>query len=185
MLDQAATRSRVAERFARAFAEMSQKLGEGTDQDHAQMGRNLEICAWNSVINGAGPDLPLVWEAPQFRYRYTTRCLSLEQNLRNPANPSLASRLLRKELGLKDFSRMHPYAMFPELWNPVFEKVARRQMQKIFSLGGDGALEGAVQCKRCKSNKTTFVLLQTRSADEPMTAFFYCYDCSNRWKSAN
>ena len=37
-------------------------------------------------------------------------------------------------------------------------------------------------CYKCKSKKCTFYQLQTRSADEPMTTFVTCLDCSNRWK---
>ena len=185
MLDKAATRQRVCERFARAFADRAAELQEGTTLDYALLGRNLEICAWNAVIESFERDepwFPLVWEAPCFRYRYTTRCLSLEQNIRSRQNPALATRLLRRELGLREFARMHPYSMYPELWSPVFEAVARRQMQKILPLGGDGAYDGAVACGKCKSMKTSFVLLQTRSADEPMTAFFHCASCGKRWK---
>ena len=37
-------------------------------------------------------------------------------------------------------------------------------------------------CFKCKSKKVTYFLLQTRSADEPMTAFFNCMECGNTWK---
>ena len=185
MLDQSETRAKAARRFADALSRRAAELACGQELDHQQMGRNLEICAWNAVIQTAEPDFPLTWAAPCFRYRYTTKCLQLESNILNKDNPGLAIKLFRREVGLKEFARMHPYAMYPELWSPVFDRVARKQMQKIFPLGGDGALEGAVECKRCKSLKTTFTQLQTRSADEPMTCYFYCYECSHRWKSAN
>lgn len=184
MREEAPTRARVAARFEKAFKERAAQLNVGVDLDHAEMGKHLEICARNHVIRDAPPDMPLLWEAPAFRYRYTTRCLSLEHNLRNESNPGLAMRILKRETGLKEFARMHPYAMHPGLWAPVFERVARRQMQKIFPLDSSAAYDGAVQCKRCKSKKTTFTLLQTRAADEPMTAFYYCYSCTFRWRGS-
>jgi len=39
--------------------------------------------------------------------------------------------------------------------------------------------EGLVQCSKCKSKKTTFVEVQTRSADEPMTIFATCKECGH------
>lgn len=34
-----------------------------------------------------------------------------------------------------------------------------------------------VRCPKCKLNHTSFSQLQTRSADEPMTIFWYCHKC--------
>ena len=42
--------------------------------------------------------------------------------------------------------------------------------------------DGLFQCSKCKSKKTTYYSLQTRSADEPMTNFITCTNCDNRWK---
>ena len=41
---------------------------------------------------------------------------------------------------------------------------------------------GLYRCSRCKSWKTDYYLLQTRSADEPMTAFVSCLLCGFRFK---
>jgi DNA-directed RNA polymerase subunit M/transcription elongation factor TFIIS len=37
-----------------------------------------------------------------------------------------------------------------------------------------------VRCHQCHLNHTSFHQLQTRSADEPMTIFWYCYKCKIR-----
>jgi len=44
-------------------------------------------------------------------------------------------------------------------------------------------LEGAsnVHCKYCKGKNVTCRLLQTRSVDEGMSAFYNCSDCKKRW----
>ena len=42
--------------------------------------------------------------------------------------------------------------------------------------------EGVFKCGRCKSKKTTYYQMQTRSADEPMTTFVTCLECEKRWK---
>jgi transcription elongation factor S-II len=41
---------------------------------------------------------------------------------------------------------------------------------------------GQFKCGKCKSVKTTYYQLQTRSADEPMTTYVTCLGCSYRWK---
>ena len=39
-------------------------------------------------------------------------------------------------------------------------------------------------CYKCKGNKCTFYALQTRASDEPMTVYYSCCNCGNRWKSS-
>jgi transcription elongation factor S-II len=41
---------------------------------------------------------------------------------------------------------------------------------------------GILTCRKCKSNKTEYYQMQTRSADEPMTTYANCKACGNRWK---
>ena len=44
------------------------------------------------------------------------------------------------------------------------------------------APDGAYTCRGCKSKKTQYTCMQTRSADEPMTIFVACLKCGRRWK---
>ena len=44
------------------------------------------------------------------------------------------------------------------------------------------AYEGILTCGKCKSNKTDYYQMQTRSADEPMTTYANCKACGHRWK---
>lgn len=39
-----------------------------------------------------------------------------------------------------------------------------------------------LQCGKCKQSKVAYSLAQTRSADEPMTAFCECTVCGHFWK---
>ena len=74
----------------------------------------------------------------------------------------------------------------------------RRQRRRLAG-GGDGEQpqspsppssparvqhKGLLTCRKCRSQHTDFTLLQTRGADEPMTAFAVCLDCGNRWKQS-
>ena len=180
MIEQDEMRARVAGRVVRAFEERARELGVGTDRDFQLRGKQMKVGVWNVVIRGAAPEFPLTWEAPQFRFRYTTKALSLEQNVRSPDNPTLCRKLLTRELGLKQFASMKPHEMWPEKWVDAFESVARIQLAKA-GYAEDHA-DGAATCSKCKSKKTSYVSMQTRSADEPTTLFFACHDCGKRWK---
>ena len=183
VVDPSATRTKVAGRFARVFSKRARDLGVGEDIDHAIMGKQLEICVWNRVISTADAGFPLTWESATYRYRYTTRALSLEQNVNNPGCEALIRRILGREVGLKTFVAMDPWAMAPEVWEKSFDRVARLQMQKIIPFQAfDDQAEGLLTCGKCKSKKTTYSEFQTRAADEPVTLFCLCFSCGARWK---
>ena len=75
---------------------------------------------------------------------------------------------------------MKYYEIFPELYEPVFEKIANNHLvQDNYT---KKKICGLFTCEKCKSNETTYYEMQTRSADEPMTAFISCFNCENRWK---
>ena len=42
--------------------------------------------------------------------------------------------------------------------------------------------DGMFKCNKCKSMKTVYYQMQTRSADEPMTTYVTCTNCEARWK---
>ena len=70
--------------------------------------------------------------------------------------------------------------LLPEKWEPLIEEKKIRLENKYCP-----KLEASTDnftCGKCKSKKCTYYQLQTRSADEPMTTFVTCLDCSNRWK---
>lgn len=88
----------------------------------------------------------------------------------------------------RDVATLSPAQMWPEgPWSQVsvkrqkldFERsVANAKFEKYMK-GGE---EGMFQCGKCKSKKTHYYQMQTRSADEPMTTFVTCLECGNRWK---
>ena len=68
-----------------------------------------------------------------------------------------------------------------------YAKVCQELAQKELEIEQNKAkldedYEGIFMCKRCKSKKTEYYQLQTRSADEPMTTYVHCKNCDNNWK---
>lgn len=144
----------------------------------------LEKALWNWTLETIQKDaIPLYWEEPKVRYRYTTKAMSLHFNLTNHKNPRLLETVLGKKLSFVKLLRSSPAQLFPELWDPIFERVAEKQLRKQLTTDVDKVPDGMYQCSRCKSWKTTFTQLQTRSADEPMSSFFFCCNCQKRWRT--
>lgn len=152
--------------------------------DDPAIARDLEIVTWNSTIATCDRDgIPLYWDEPRFRFRYTTRVLSLAFNLRK--NDRLRARLLDpRDRGVtcKKLVHMTPQQMCPEMWEETYQRVAVRQLRRECRTHAADAPDGAYTCRRCKSAKTVYTAMQIRSADEPMTVFVTCLTCGKNWK---
>ena len=148
-------------------------------QGDADLPRKLEILTWNRNVQRAERDLvPRFWTHPLFRTRYTSRALSLAFNIRRV--PGLRERLLSGEVPPKTFVDMTCYEMYPELWTPVFERIATKQLRRMAPV--PTSHETPYTCGKCRGKRIAMTQLQTRSADEPMTCFFFCQDCGKSWK---
>lgn len=62
----------------------------------------------------------------------------------------------------------------------------RQEREDVF--GGPGAWDNAQKSRQqcpaegCDGDEAAFFQVQIRSADEPMTSFFKCMTCGNRWR---
>jgi transcription elongation factor S-II len=147
---------------------------------------DLERCIYNHVIETCERDrIPRYWENAKLRFRYTTKALAIIFNLKNEKNPGLVRRVLDNDFGLKRLVKASPADLWPELWDPIYEKVAARQIKRELGIDASKVPDGPFQCSKCKGRKVTYTSLQTRSADEPMTVFWVCLapTCQKRWKS--
>lgn len=163
----------------RVKTHFSQRLFDG-DEDRA---RRLERALYNWTVRTARKDgMPQYWENQHFKFRYTTKALSIIFNVCNPKNEGLRKRLETGEMQYATLPETHHYVLFPEHWEPIFERVATLQLKKQLTKDLDTVPDGAFQCSRCKSRKTTYIELQTRSADEPATLYIQCMACGKRWK---
>jgi transcription elongation factor S-II len=78
--------------------------------------------------------------------------------------------------------------MLPDELNPcghtaiAKEKLRVAALHKYATNTDNEDYEGVFKCGKCRSKKTTYYQMQTRSADEPMTTFVTCTNCQNRWK---
>ena len=61
-----------------------------------------------------------------------------------------------------------------------------RDIQKkkiVVTEGLEGTLPTTkIICEKCGHNKATWVIRQTRAADEPSTRIYQCTKCKNKWR---
>ena len=118
------------------------------------------------------------------RLLYTQRIMSVAYNAVHPTNTSIRDRLVSGDLSFSYLVEARPETLYPALWSEAIEHVTLQRLKKETStIDPDTAPDGAFTCGRCRSRKTTYYQLQTRSADEPMTNFISCLKCGKRWKS--
>lgn len=151
-----------------------------SDREIQKMALNIERGIFNYVIDKT-PNVN-IWN-DNFEYKYKSRVLSIYGNL-NPnsyiRNKDLINRLFDKEFDEFKLCYLNPKDMFPEKWESLYKEY---EFELKGHLNQDNEVkDGMFTCGKCKSRKTTYFQLQTRSADEPMTTFVRCVNCGNRWK---
>lgn len=139
-----------------------------------ELARRLEVAHWNRTITTFSADhgaWTVVWANPAFRYRYTTRSLGLEYNLRKA--PGVLDRLRAGTLAPKTLVAMSPQEVWPERWEDAYARLAVRQLRREADVDAASAPDGAYTCGKCKSKKTVYTSIQIRSADEPMVRLWW------------
>lgn len=122
------------------------------------------------------------WDNPTFKDIYRRKAISIIFNLKEPRT-QLVNRLKSREVKTKDVADLSP----DKLWvtGPYATALKEKEYMELVrekNKGVENDFEGAFKCEKCRSWKTTYYQLQTRSADEPMTTFVNCVNCGKRWK---
>lgn len=159
------------------------KLGVGA------ISRNAEISLLNWAVHTTrenGQDAS--WENAVFRryYKMKLTWLITEMGREEKVNvalavdgdrvqlncivgPQLALRLKRKELDVKRLANYSPDVLWPSgPYSQAMLKLREKDMQMEKARAKEEDYNGLFKCGKCKSVKTTYYQMQTRSADEPM-----------------
>ena len=115
---------------------------------------------------------------------YRKKVRSIFMNLTNEKNP-LKANINDGVIKVKDIPTMKPHELYPKIWEDSFFNIARKEWHFLTlqeKMKKNEIIDGAFTCKRCKSKQTTHYSIQTRSADEPMTTYVTCKNCSCVWK---
>ena len=121
---------------------------------------------------------------PAHMSRYKHKFLQIQYNIKN--SPVLKDRILSGKIKTTGVMELAPHELWPggphdrEMVKNINKNLKKDANAMILQ---DPNYKGIFKCKRCKSFKTTYYEMQTRSADEPMTVFVTCINCDARWKS--
>lgn len=134
------------------------------------------------------------WENPLFRWRYKQRLMSVLFNLKNNTD---MIKVKPRELETLTPGQMWPDGPYGQTERKLRERETTMEMAKAKT---DAEYEGILTCPKCKSKKTSYYQMQTRSADEvsfllrlfisskrrltisqPATNFCSCL-CGHRWR---
>lgn len=147
--------------------------------------KDMEIGIFNSMIEYASQNaIPLTWLCSLFRDVYLAKARSVFTNMMPDSyvqNRELFSRVMGEEMKPHDVPFLKAEGMFPEKWQAILEKEVMRN-ESAYEETQESMVKDIV-CGKCKKNRITYYELQTRSADEPMTCFYRCMSCGNRWKN--
>jgi len=140
---------------------------------------NLEKGIFNFALNEAkNRKVVKKWDNPYFVQIYLDRLRSIFTNLNN--NHALLEQLNSGSIKAQNIAFLTHQEMRPEKWDQLITAKSKRDKNKF-----ENNMEAATDtftCRKCKSNKCTYMQLQLRSADEPMTTFVTCLSCGNRWR---
>lgn len=112
--------------------------------------------------------------------QYRKRLRSIIFNLCH--SPEIKRRYLMGELTVKWLVNASEQERWPERWLGV--ALPSHLQREIVSVTQKEAQTTTAEfkCGKCGERKCTYVLAQTRSADEGMTQIVTCVVCNNRWK---
>ena len=169
----------------RDFARQSfgAKLGQGATA------RNAEISVLNwTVQNVRSLGKEASWENPIFRTAYKRKLTWLLNEMERgekvrvtlgvegdrvkfqwTLEPQLVHRLRRKELDVKNLAKYPADILWPDgPWAAALMKAREKDLMMEKAKMADENYNGLFKCRKCKSVKTSYYQMQTRSADEPM-----------------
>ena len=143
-----------------------------------QASNNLEKGIFNYSLKEAGErKIVKKWDNKFFVEIYKNRLKSILVNL----NDKWINSIRNKEIQSHELAFMTHQELNYDKWATLI--VAKTERDKNLAEFNMAAATDTVTCRKCKQKKTTYYLMQTRSADEPMTVFYTCVVCNNRWKS--
>ena len=117
------------------------------------------------------------WTNRFFVQIYMTRLKTILINL----SDVLIIQINNEEILPQQIAFMTHQELCPDKWSELISNKIKRDKNKFET--NIEATTDTFTCRKCKSQKCTYYLLQTRSADEPMTCYVTCLDCGKRWKT--
>lgn len=151
--------------------------------DHT-ISSNIEKGIYNFIIDFSKENnINRKWSNKVFYNLYYSKVRSIYINLDKDSyvkNNYLIDKVKNNDIKPEEVSKLSVYDMYPDNWKKMIDIKSKRDKIK-YELKPEAMTE-RYKCRKCDGRKCSYYEMQTRSADEPMTQFFTCLDCNNRWK---
>lgn len=125
-------------------------------------------------------NIEIDWNNRVFWNMYRSRAISFYEYMRRGTDIDWLTKLKSGEITHRQFAEMNAVDLCPSMWKSSIEKIIESE-KKLYAKNENAAI--FMWCSACKKKtKCDYYQMQTRSADEPMTTFVTCLECSRRWK---
>lgn len=152
------------------------KLNEILNDENASL--NLEKGIYNYSLKEADrKKIVKKWDNKFFVEIYTSHLRSILNNL----NENWINEIREGNIQSHKLAFMTHQELNHEQWDELIKIKSLRDKNKF-----EANIVASVEkfCYKCKGKKCTFYMQQTRACDEPMTVYYTCCECGNRWKSS-
>lgn len=170
-------RARVYDKLFKLLKIHNKEPYSYSSNDIQKVALNIERGIFNCIIHTRKNN---GWDY-LFEHCYIGRSVRIYTNLDPDSylkNTELIHRLFNKEFTEFELAYFDLEKIFPLKYNEL--KETYRDKSKLYVVE-EVTNDGAHFCGKCRTYKTVYYQLQTRSADEPMTTYVQCV-CGNRWK---
>lgn len=153
-----------------------QKLGEFFEKNKDAINLEKGIHNW-ALKEASNKRVVKKWNNPFFVQIYLDHLRSIYINLKSDR---LIKMVNAGEIKAQEIAFMTHQEICPEKWEELIKAKSIRDKNKF-----EEKLEAMTDrftCRKCRSKRCSYYLIQTRSADEPMTVFITCLDCGTRMK---
>jgi DNA-directed RNA polymerase subunit M/transcription elongation factor TFIIS len=116
----------------------------------------------------------LVWSDKTIRRVYLRKYRSVLSNIKS------IKTLIEKGYDVNTLMDMMYYEVDPERWESTLNALKKREIGSLVAYADD-VHDGLLTCYQCKSKKTRYTTMQTRSGDEPTTIYARCLNCGLMW----
>lgn len=159
------------------------------------LSEDYDAKAIETMVNDSARDMErAIWDkvGKELGETYKKEILSFHYNLGE--NIPLTIDILTKERLCKDIVKLPKEQLAAEEvrkqlakeWTEAEKEVdksyEKKHKKRFLDSAGIKDSAGYFTCHKCKGRDVSMSQKQTRSADEPMTCFFECNDCGNRWR---
>lgn len=117
---------------------------------------------------------------PKFKYQHSSCIVKLAMNFKR--DPGFRADVLHGRINPSELVRNHISNFASDRLKFDIAGYAEEGLNASIKKQEESSSGSDIKCPQCGKFNVTYTQAQTRSADEPMTTFYYCTDCGKRWK---